>query len=285
MRKIAVITTLYRNDKIDYIQHALDSLVNQTGSFQINIYLCIDGVLPEQLEAIVEKNNLLFYKVIRNEINVGLAKALNNLLDILEDEEYVFRMDMDDFCDGRRMLEQVKLLDMKPEVSLVGTNCYEVDENDNIIGKRVYPQDHEDIIGSFYKIMPLLHPTMCFRAKNTFAEGLRYDDVYLTEDFDLFCRMMKMGHRFYNIQDCLFYYRRTRDFYKRRNLRRTIVEFKTYIKYIDRDFSIVYKILFPAARFIFRITPPAISKYFYNNKVRIRITNTLSSKKPRDSRL
>ncbi len=48
------------------------------------------------------------HKTVRNESKLGLARSLNRLLDSLEDEDFVFRMDSDDYSHTDRISRQVE---------------------------------------------------------------------------------------------------------------------------------------------------------------------------------
>ncbi len=52
---------------------------------------------------IINDNKDIFYKIIKNKYNMGLAKTLNKLIEVLEDEEYIFRIDADDICRSDRV--------------------------------------------------------------------------------------------------------------------------------------------------------------------------------------
>lgn len=101
--------TVYKNDKLEFFAQAIESIVNQDYGFaNINIYLGIDGNLPDDIKTYIEENKQYFYKIVQNEQNRGLAYTLNRLIEVLEDEEFVFRMDSDDICNFNRVSKQLK---------------------------------------------------------------------------------------------------------------------------------------------------------------------------------
>ena len=83
-KKVAFIMTVYRNDKLEYFKEAVESIEKQDYGFEnINIYLGIDGKIPNDIEMYINENSNAFYKIIRNSKNMGLAYTLNRLIENL----------------------------------------------------------------------------------------------------------------------------------------------------------------------------------------------------------
>ena len=66
---------------------------------------------------------------------------------------------------------------------------------------------------------PMIQPTVLFSVEKVKMSG-SYQESELTEDYDLYIRMLMNGCNFYNYQEILYYVRTNKDFFKRsRHLR------------------------------------------------------------------
>ena len=55
-------------------------------------------------------------------------------------------MDTDDIAMKDRFLKQINYLDQNEDISILGTNAYEIDGNNVELRERLLPEKHEDII-------------------------------------------------------------------------------------------------------------------------------------------
>ncbi len=270
--KVAVITTLYKNDSPVFFKKAMQSILNQTIGFEkINIYIYIDGPIPDILNAELEKFENKIYKIFRADLNRGLPYGLNFLIERLEDEKYVFRMDMDDVCYPERFEEQSKYMDENSEIVLSGCNSIEIDENDIFFNGREYPEFHSDIVKSLPKCCPILHPSFCIRRSAFNDSNFRYELVHLAEDLAFVFNTARLGFKMGNLQKKLMMWRVSSDFIARRDRRRMIPEFKVYCRGIyslKGIFSLTY--FYPVSRLIFRLLPNNFVKAIYESNFRRR---------------
>jgi glycosyltransferase involved in cell wall biosynthesis len=131
--------SVYKNDKPDLLKKAFSSIAEQNyPADKIRIYLGIDGEISQELEVIITSCNLV-YKIQRNEKNIGLSATLNKLVNMLENEEFVFRMDADDVSLPGRFEAQVKYMLENPNVDILGTSLTEVNEKGEEVCTRTYP--------------------------------------------------------------------------------------------------------------------------------------------------
>lgn len=268
--EVALITTLYFKDNVRYADSALESIVKQSyPSAKINIYLCIDGDISDEHYELLSKykKRLNFKVILKNEINIGLALSLNRLIDQLNDEKYIFRMDLDDLCLPSRFLKQVLFMEENHNIGLVGSNTFEINSRSEEVGVRDYPKSHESIERKISRSMPILHPTFCLR-KTVFDNGLRYKNVYLTEDLQFLIDFLKAGFYAENLQERLLCWRLSDDFWVRRNSKRSVVEFKTYLLAVMSLKRPKYEVLYPFARLFFRMLPSFLVKLVYHSKLR-----------------
>ena len=265
---IAVLLSVYKNDDVVSFKKAVESIINQVISSPVHIYLGIDGYINDDLSLYIKKNKYLFHKIVYNNINAGLSCILNKLIDSLEDEPYIFRMDSDDFAYPNRFSLQISYLQQNKDIDICGTYINEVYLENNTVNIRKYPLKHTDIINSIYKYSPFAHPTVCFR-KSIFSNGIRYSNrFHLNEDIDLWFTLLLSGYRMSNIPDVLLDYSISSSFFARRGLIKSYNEFICYLIGIYKMNGLSFRLLFPFCRFIFRITPPFITKIIYKSNFR-----------------
>ena len=76
-----------------------------------------------------------------------------------------------------RKKKLVNYLEQNSSISVIGSNILLVDEKNNIIGKRIYPQNPDEIKKSFLYNMPVANPSIMFRRKDIYDVGL-FDENY-----------------------------------------------------------------------------------------------------------
>lgn len=268
---ICVIMTLYIRDPMDFFEAALSSIEVQVGlAERPRVYLCVDGDLTAAQSVWLSENRNRFYKIIVNKKNQGLASSLNNLLDLLEDEEFVFRMDGDDISEPDRFHRQIAFMRENPGVSLVGCQVQDIDENGQKIGKRFYPTESSACAAAMTSVMPILHPTFCLRAEAIRTHDLRYPEAYLTEDLAFVATMHQRGLRIANLPEVLFQWRLGPNFFvRRRSMRRGWQEMKWYSKIIWKQsgfLSFLYVVAF--GKFILRCLPTKAQAFVYQSGLR-----------------
>ncbi len=267
----AVITTLYKSDRLDYMELALSSLEAQTRlDSPPRIYLCCDGPLPPSHNSWLKDNADRFYRIIHNEQNMGLRTALNRLINILQDETFVFRMDADDVCDPDRFVTQIAYLKANPHLCLVGCQARDIDENGATIGLRNFPQTPEACANALYKFNPILHPTFCMRRELLEDQNIRYPEAYLSEDLAFLVLLAEHGYKFSNVPERLFSWRLGSAFFARRqSIKRGMTEMRWYARAVRTQkgvFSTAY--IYPVARFILRMMPSVIQSRIYGSDLR-----------------
>lgn len=222
MEKFSVCTSIYKNDKPDYVRVALDSMLVNQSVKPTEIVLVQDGPVPYELSRL-----LLEYKdkygdilnVIKLEKNGGLGNALklgveNSKYDICA------RMDSDDICLYDRFEKQLKYLEDHPNCDIVGGQMTEfIGDPDNIVGKREVPLSNEDIYQYMKSRCALNHVTVMFRKASVLKVG-NYQDWFWNEDYYLWVRMMMAGCKFANIPDVAVNVRSGTDQYARRGGKR-----------------------------------------------------------------
>lgn len=274
MDKYAVLMSVYKNDNREHFKISVESVLNQTiGAENIHLYLGIDGAIPDEIQKYIDQNKAAFYKIITNSNNEGLPIILNKLIDCLDNEKYVFRMDSDDICIHDRFEKQIKYMNHHLDVMVLGGAIEEFDTNGNTICKRTYPSNLAEAKRYIAKASPFAHPTVCFR-RTFFNKGIRYPEKNrVSEDVALWYEVIANDIQISNLSDVLLRLRVTPDFYKRRSYKKAFGEFGVYTDGIIRLYSLNWRLVFPVLRLITRVMPPVIVKCIYSGKFRRFLNN------------
>lgn len=218
MSLFSVITSVYKNDKPEFVRVALDSMLVDQSVKPAEIVLVQDGPVPEGLSSMLSEYETKYSEImhiIRLEKNGGLGNALK--LGV-ENAKYDIcaRMDSDDICMPDRFEKQLAYLEAHPECDIVGGQITEfIDAPDNIVGKREVPCDNEAIYKYMRSRCALNHPTVMFKKKAVLDAG-NYQDWFWNEDYYMWIRMMEQGCVFANLPDVLVNMRSGIDQYGRR---------------------------------------------------------------------
>ena len=211
--------SLYENDKLEYVQSAIDSILSQTYS-HFDLYIRCDGPINPNVESFLSNLKDERVRIYRRKENKGLAQSLNDLLGIIMplQYEYIARMDADDICELDRFEKQIDYLQKHPDIDAVGGAINEIDECGNNRGKVVqYPCSAEECRAFFAKRNPVAHPTVMFRRSFFDKAGWAYPtDFVRNEDTRLWHEGYKHGCKIANIPDVVLNFRMTDDMFKKR---------------------------------------------------------------------
>jgi len=138
------------------------------------------------------------------ETNQGLSRSFNTITTLARGK-YLARMDADDLMHPDRLAEQVRLLESHPEIDLVGSAAYVLNDSDTPIGIRCAhaPDTSPAVIlrrGLF------MHPTVMGRT-DWFRRNPYDETLPRAEDRELWCRAAKGGTKFGHISKPLLLYR------------------------------------------------------------------------------
>lgn len=218
MKQFSVITSIYKNDKPEFVRVALDSMLVNQSVKPVEIVLVQDGLVPEELYAVITEYESKYPEVmhvIRLEKNGGLGNALK--LGV-ENAKYDLcaRMDSDDICLPDRFEKQLAYLEAHPECDIVGGQMTEfIKSPDNVVGRREVPLTNEEIYEFMKSRCALNHVTVMFRKASVMKVG-NYQDWFWNEDYYLWVRMMMSKCVFANIPDVAVNVRSGADQYARR---------------------------------------------------------------------
>lgn len=218
MEKFSVCTSVYKNDKPEFVRVALDSMLVHQSMTPDEVVLVQDGPVPSDLSELLVDYEVKYsavMHVIRLEKNGGLGNALR--LGV-ENAKYniIARMDSDDICLPDRFEKQLAYLEAYPECDIVGGQITEfIDTPNNIVGKREVPCSNEKIYSYMRSRCALNHSTVMFR-KETVLKAGNYQDWFWNEDYYMWVRMIEQNCVFANLPDVLVNMRSGLDQYGRR---------------------------------------------------------------------
>ncbi len=204
MYDLSVIMPTY-NDDIHSLQACIDSVLFQTfKDFELLIVTEPDETNIDFLKHLSRED--IRVKVIQNASKVGVSGS-RNIGIVKSTGKYISFIDGDDICDLKRFKTQLKFLESNPDVSIVGSNMYLIDEENNIIGERIYPETHENIKRNFLLTMSIANPTIMMRREDVEETGFFNGELAKAEDFELWLKCLAVNKKMHNIQEKMLYYR------------------------------------------------------------------------------
>lgn len=217
MRKksFSVSMCVYGKDNPEWFKTAVDSILNQTVPPN-EVVLVVDGPVPKELDDIIkryEENEV--FRVSRFTENQGHGNARRAGLNACTND-IVALMDADDVSVSNRFEKQLELFQKDPMLDIVGGSIDEfIDSTDNVVAKRVVPEDDRDIKTYMKKRCPMNQMTVMFKRFSVEQVG-GYIDWYCDEDYYLWLRMAQAGMKFANVSDTLVNVRVGKEMYQRR---------------------------------------------------------------------
>lgn len=216
-RILAVIMSVYKGDKVQYVKSAIESVLNQSYS-AFDLYIQLDGPVMKDVDAYLSSLRDDRVVLFRRENNLGLAESLNELLAIVLSNNYSFiaRMDADDYCCLDRFQRQLDYYDAHPDVDCLGSWAIEVDEDDREYYRKKMPELHLDCFNLFRKRDCMIHPTVMFRSSFFERAGRYATDTFFGEDTMMWAQGFSTGCVFANVPEFLYYFRIDEHFFERR---------------------------------------------------------------------
>lgn len=229
-KKYSVLMSVYYKENPEWFDYSIKSMINQTIKCD-EFVLVEDGPLTKELDDVVNKYQKKYpgiFNIIKIEKNGGLGPALKLGIENCKNE-FIARMDSDDFSIPNRIEKQFEIFEANPELGLVGSNVEEFEGTiENVNCHVILPEKQKDIYKFSKKRCPFRHPTLLYKKSSVLKAG-NYRKFYLCEDYDIYVRMLSTGCQCYNIQEPLVYMRIGSEFYKRRGglkYMKTILKFK-----------------------------------------------------------
>jgi len=203
--EISAIMTVYNGQA--YLSLAIESLLNQTFSnFELII---VNDHSTDESWKVIEKYCSQDDRVIsiNNPSNFGPFKSANQGLRIAKGT-YIARMDSDDLSHPLRFERQLDFLKSHPEVGLLGSNGYYIDDK----GKKQKPfKRYENDLNIRWGLLfnsQFLHSTIIFKRSLLDIVGGYSETPLYSQDYDMYIRLLDHTTGS-NLRDRLVYWRRT----------------------------------------------------------------------------
>lgn len=196
--KVSIVLPCYNGAAL--LGQAIESCINQTFKDWELIIVndCSTDNTLEVANMYAQKDERIH--VYTNEKNSKLPASLNNGFRRATGEYWTWTSDDNIFHPD--MLEtMVTYLDEHEDVGCVVSDSYVIDENGNIIGEKIVPDD----LNSKMMLNNYVGASFMYRKECALAVGEYREDLFLVEDYEFFIRMSfhsKMGH----ISQFLYYY-------------------------------------------------------------------------------
>lgn len=265
---IAIIMSLYKNDRLEYVKLAVESILDQTHK-TLDFYIQYDGPIHPEVDAYLSGIIDERVKIQRREENKGLAYSLNELLKIVMSKgyEYIARMDADDISMPERFEKQLEFLKLHQTVDMVGGAINEIDENGENRGKVTkYPCSSEECRTFFSKRNPVAHPTVMFRRSFFEKAGWEYPTDYVrNEDTRLWHEGYKHGCVIANLPDVLLNFRMTDAMFTQRRNGKAFAKSQLQLrKMINKDLRFGFMAnIYAYAMYLLMISPSWLLKLAY----------------------
>ncbi len=200
-----------------YFRQAVESILNQT--FDDWELVIVEDPSPRSAGDILKDYSDPRIRHFINPQRTSLVKQLNRALYEAR-AELIARQDADDISEPERLAKQFALMEEHKDITVLGTWLQLIDEKGQTLGYRCYPTDHNAIVASMPRFNPIGHPSVMFRKSIVLRHGgYLYDRFPALEDYDLWCRLAKLGARFANLPEPLVRYRIHSSGMKRTKLR------------------------------------------------------------------
>ncbi len=220
--KFSLLIPVYRGDKKEWLQTALESVATQT-YLPSEIIIVEDGKILQDLKEVIR----VFQKKInqvkiplkaispKNKEPQGLANTLNRGIAACK-YEWIARFDADDICLPHRFQKQVDFLKKNPTADLIGGQSLEFLENSPSQYRiKSIPKTYKAVRSFAKKRNPFNHMTVFYRKAVVLKAG-GYEDYPAMEDYHLWVKMLLLDFRLINQPENLVLQRASKKMFARR---------------------------------------------------------------------
>ena len=182
---VSVLMSVYNGEQ--YLASAVESILNQT--FADYEFIIIDDGSSDATWNILQEYTREDGRIVlhRNHKNMGLAKSLNHGL-LMAKGEYIARQDADDVSLPSRFSLQIRYMERHPEIDILGTGYYQIDEEGKYLSKVILPEDDFNIHWIMLFNNAFCHTSVVLRHNH--LEPLSYDDeLMVAQDYELWSRL------------------------------------------------------------------------------------------------
>jgi glycosyltransferase involved in cell wall biosynthesis len=122
--------------------------------------------------------------------------------------DFVAMLDADDIAKPERLQKQYDYLQAYPNVDVLGTQLFIIDESGKQLGFRSYPLKHAQIVAAMHSYNAIAQPSVMARARALRdVGGYQYRTFPVNEDYELWSRLASRGAQLANHPEPLLEYR------------------------------------------------------------------------------
>jgi glycosyltransferase involved in cell wall biosynthesis len=262
---LAVIMSIYKNDRYEFLKTAIESIQNQSYR-SFDFYVICDGSINKECEKYLDSLNDKRIIIKKRQLNKGLAYSLNELLHIVldKDYEYIARMDADDISLKKRFELQIKFLKANQAIDCLGTSAIEINEDEEVFFEKKMPATDFECKKMFIKRDCLIHPTVMFRRSYFEKAGLYPLDTYFGEDTMMWAKGFLNQCKFSNLNDNLLYFRLDENFFQRRRGLKHAMSILTLRRKVNKMLGFGFKAnVFAYLYFLAKLMPKPVLYLIY----------------------
>ena len=264
MPLVSVILLVYGYNR--YLKEAVDSILNQTLK-DLELIIVEDPKEDKfENEKLIKNYKDKRIKYIKNKSRLGVANSLNKGIKNSK-SKYIAIQDSDDISLPYRLEKQYILIKTQKNLAVVGSNMLIIDDKGNVLGKRYYPSNEEEIKKKIILRNLIGNPTVMFK-KEIICKVGGYNHIKgYCMDYDLWLRILNNDYKIVNINEFLVKYRYHTQSFKckkfKNNLKDTIkLQLETLRKYKNINIPLSFP-LYLLAELILLILPTKLSYFLF----------------------
>ena len=201
---VSVVMSVYNDEK--FVSQSIKSILDQ--SFSNFEFIIVDDGSNDSSKKIIKDWERFDSRIIfiDRSTNMGLPFSLNEALSIAKGK-YIARMDSDDIATMSRFEKQLRFLEAKPEVDIVGGQVCHIDSVGIQSDSMAQPISFKEIKSIAEFACPINHPTYMAKKKAyVLLEGYR-EEFFYAQDYDFILRAIDHKLVIENMPDILLRYR------------------------------------------------------------------------------
>jgi len=189
-----------------FLDQSIQSILSQT--FSNFEFIIIDDASTDDSWKIIKSYSKVDKRIIaiKNHINLGVSLTSNIAISKARGK-FLARMDADDISLPNRFEKEIKYLTGHSKTVAVGSQCFVINENNQIIGNKNFPTIFKQLAKMIFWAIPMQQPSMMINLSKLPKNFVWYSPTKTSaEEVDLMFRFMLYG-RINNLPDYLLYYR------------------------------------------------------------------------------
>lgn len=233
----SVLMLLWYKENPEYLKASIESMAKQTVP-PVEFVLVLDHDISDELAACIAEaagSVSVHYVDARDLFEQGLGALRARGVEQCSCE-LVACMDSDDIAFPDRCARQLEVFRNNPGLAIVGGITAEfIHTAGNIVSYRNVPENHTDIMKYAKLRNPFNQPSVMFRKAIVLGVG-NYNPRYKGyEDYELWYRLLKNGHKGYNIPEPIVYYRAGDQLIKHRGEKKNYISYKAIKKKMRKE--------------------------------------------------